>query len=143
MRRSPNNSAFFTMRAINWAVGRYMKIGVHDTSNQTLGSADAKMGLLLGDTTGNRLVNSSDISQTQAQSGQPVDNHQLPRRRDREWHDQQFRCFGCARAIRHRGSTCGFASAALFRESHSGDIRWRFKQKENAQEFERRSKSLG
>jgi hypothetical protein len=120
-----------------------MKIGVHDTSNQTLGSADAKMGLLLGDTTGNRLVNSSDISQTQAQSGQPVDNHQLPRRRDREWHDQQFRCFGCARAIRHRGSTCGFASAALFRESHSGDIRWRFKQKENAQEFERRSKSLG
>jgi hypothetical protein len=50
-----------------------MKIGVHDTSNQTLGSADAKMGLLLGDTTGNRLVNSSDISQTQAQSGQPVD----------------------------------------------------------------------
>lgn len=51
-------------------------------------------------------------------------HHQLPRRRDREWHDQLFRCFGCAMAIRHHGSTCGFASAARFRESHSVDIRW-------------------
>jgi hypothetical protein len=46
--------------------------GVHDSSNQTLASATATMGLLLGDTTGNGLVNSSDISQTQSQSGQLV-----------------------------------------------------------------------
>jgi hypothetical protein len=30
------------------------------------------MGALVGDTTGNGSVNSSDISQTQSQSGQPV-----------------------------------------------------------------------
>jgi hypothetical protein len=30
------------------------------------------MGVLVGDTTGNGLVNSSDIAQTQSQSGQPV-----------------------------------------------------------------------
>jgi hypothetical protein len=30
------------------------------------------VGILAGDTTGNRAVNSSDISQTQSQSGQPV-----------------------------------------------------------------------
>ena len=46
--------------------------GVHDSSNQTLGSVNATMGLLLGDTTGNGTVNSSDIAQTQSQSGQPV-----------------------------------------------------------------------
>jgi hypothetical protein len=46
--------------------------GVHDSSNQTLGSANATMGLLLGDTTANRLVNSSDISQVQVESGNPV-----------------------------------------------------------------------
>jgi hypothetical protein len=30
------------------------------------------MGVLVGDTTGNGAVNSSDIAQTQSQSGQPV-----------------------------------------------------------------------
>ena len=30
------------------------------------------MGVLAGDTTANRAVNSSDIAQTQSQSGQPV-----------------------------------------------------------------------
>jgi hypothetical protein len=46
--------------------------GVHDSSNQTLASAAATMGLLIGDTTANGKVNSSDIAQTQSQSGQPV-----------------------------------------------------------------------
>jgi hypothetical protein len=32
------------------------------------------MGVLGGDTTANRAVNSSDIAQTQSQSGQPVTN---------------------------------------------------------------------
>jgi hypothetical protein len=47
--------------------------GVHDTYGQTLASASATVGLLLGDTTGNGFVNSSDIAQTQAASGQMLD----------------------------------------------------------------------
>jgi hypothetical protein len=43
--------------------------GVHDNQVQTLASASATMGLLLGDTTDSGSVNSSDISQTKAQSG--------------------------------------------------------------------------
>ena len=47
---------------------------VSDGSN--LGNVSLPMGILLGDTTGNRAVNSSDVSQTQSQSGQfvTVDN---------------------------------------------------------------------
>ncbi len=45
--------------------------GVVDSSGAAFNAA-ATMGLLLGDTTANGLVNSSDISQTQSQSGQPV-----------------------------------------------------------------------
>jgi hypothetical protein len=44
--------------------------GVSDGTNS--GNVSIPMGVLEGDTTGNRLVNSSDISQTQSQSGQPV-----------------------------------------------------------------------
>ncbi|HWY52647.1 MAG TPA: hypothetical protein VNW72_14315 [Chthoniobacterales bacterium] len=44
--------------------------GVSDGTNS--GNVSIPMGVLLGDTTGNRVVNSSDISQTQSQSGQPV-----------------------------------------------------------------------
>ena len=39
----------------------------------TTANVAVEMGVLAGDTTGNGAVNSSDISQTQAQSGQPVD----------------------------------------------------------------------
>ena len=45
--------------------------GVVDSSGATFNVAQ-QMGLLLGDTTANGLVNSSDISQTQSQSGQTV-----------------------------------------------------------------------
>jgi hypothetical protein len=44
--------------------------GVNDGT--TVGTAKITMPVLVGDTTGNGLVNSSDISQTQSQSGQPV-----------------------------------------------------------------------
>ncbi len=44
---------------------------MRDSQNNT-GNVSATMGVLLGDTTGNRLVNSTDISQTQSQSGQAV-----------------------------------------------------------------------
>jgi hypothetical protein len=43
---------------------------VSDGTNS--GNVSIPMGVLEGDTTSNRLVNSSDISQTQQQSGQPV-----------------------------------------------------------------------
>jgi len=43
---------------------------VSDGNNS--GNVAVPMGVLAGDTTANRLVNSSDISQTQSQSGQPV-----------------------------------------------------------------------
>jgi hypothetical protein len=43
---------------------------VSDGTNS--GNVSIPMGVLVGDTTNNRAVNSSDISQTQSQSGQPV-----------------------------------------------------------------------
>ena len=45
---------------------------VQDTSGATFPSVAARMDVLIGDTTANGRVNSSDISQTQSQSGQPV-----------------------------------------------------------------------
>src|SRR6202045_2889026 len=45
---------------------------VADALGNSATSISTTMGVLLGDTTGNGLVNSSDISQTQSQSGQPV-----------------------------------------------------------------------
>jgi hypothetical protein len=44
--------------------------GVNDGTN--ISDVQASMGLLVGDTTASGAVNSSDISQTQSQSGQPV-----------------------------------------------------------------------
>jgi hypothetical protein len=46
--------------------------GVHDNQGSTLASASATMSILVGDTTANGIVNSSDISQTKSQSGQTV-----------------------------------------------------------------------
>jgi len=45
-------------------------IGVNDGTNTT--NISVPMAVLVGDTTGNGAVNSSDITQTQSQSGQPV-----------------------------------------------------------------------
>jgi uncharacterized repeat protein (TIGR03803 family) len=45
---------------------------VSDSSSNFSSSISASMGVLVGDTTGNGAVNSSDISQTQSQSGQAV-----------------------------------------------------------------------
>jgi hypothetical protein len=45
--------------------------GVAD-ANANVGTFSATIGVLVGDTTGNGTVNSSDIAQTQSQSGQPV-----------------------------------------------------------------------
>jgi len=43
-----------------------------DVAGNTTTSVSGTMGVLIGDTTGNGFVNSSDISQTQSQSGQPL-----------------------------------------------------------------------
>jgi hypothetical protein len=43
-----------------------------DVAGNTIGSVSATMAVLIGDTTENGFVNSSDISQTQSQSGIPV-----------------------------------------------------------------------
>ena len=45
---------------------------VRDGANNTVPTVASPMGVLLGDTTGNGSVNSSDISQTKSQSGQAV-----------------------------------------------------------------------
>jgi PQQ enzyme repeat len=46
--------------------------GVTDEFGQTLASASATMSVLIGDTSGNGMVSSSDISQTKAAAGQPI-----------------------------------------------------------------------
>jgi hypothetical protein len=45
---------------------------VTDSAGDNSSSVSASMGVLLGDTTANAQVNSSDIAQTQSESGQPV-----------------------------------------------------------------------
>jgi hypothetical protein len=57
---------------VNAPTGQYITVqltGVTDT-NTNVGNFSATMGVLVGDTTGNGHVNSSDIQQTQSQSGQ-------------------------------------------------------------------------
>jgi len=45
---------------------------LNDAAGDFSASVSATMGVLIGDTTANGIVNSSDIAQTQSQSGQPV-----------------------------------------------------------------------
>jgi hypothetical protein len=45
---------------------------VHDSAGNSGNVTGPQMGVLIGDTSANGLVNSSDIAQTQSQSGQPV-----------------------------------------------------------------------
>jgi len=72
---NPTNSCFvqFSGGSCNQQYVTVTLTGVHDSYGQTLASASVTVGLLLGDTTGNGSVNSSDIAQTQAASGQMLD----------------------------------------------------------------------
>src|SRR5205823_4826049 len=45
---------------------------ISDVDGNFTSSFSVSMGVLIGDTTGNGTVNSSDIAQTQSQSGEPV-----------------------------------------------------------------------
>jgi hypothetical protein len=69
------NSNQYTVTLTGVANAQHLKVkldGVHDNAGANLVNVIALMDVLLGDTTGNRAVNSSDISQTQSQSGQPL-----------------------------------------------------------------------
>jgi hypothetical protein len=46
--------------------------GVTDSLSRVLPNTSVSMSVLLGDTTGNRIVNSTDVSRVNAQSGAPV-----------------------------------------------------------------------
>ena len=48
--------------------------GVHDEQGNTLPSAAATMGLLLGDVNGDRVVDHTDVEQTRADGGQKTDS---------------------------------------------------------------------
>jgi hypothetical protein len=47
---------------------------VNDSAGHTSAAVSVSMALLLGDVTGNRTVNSTDVSQAQFESGHPVTN---------------------------------------------------------------------
>src|SRR5207244_7006016 len=47
---------------------------VADSSGNFSGMVSTSLGVLIGDTNGNRVVNSSDIAQTQSQAGQNVNS---------------------------------------------------------------------
>jgi len=67
------NGAVVTIPLTNVANEQRLGITLYGVSDGTHnGNVVMPMAVLLGDTTGNGVVNSSDISQTQSQSGQPA-----------------------------------------------------------------------
>ena len=57
--------------------------GATDTLTQVLPNTAVSLNILAGDTSGNKTVNSTDVSQTKAQSGAPVNRREFSRRRSR------------------------------------------------------------
>lgn len=67
------NGAEVTVNLTNVANAQRLVLDLTNVNDgTTIGDAFVAMNVLLGDTTANSSVNSSDISQTQSQSGQPV-----------------------------------------------------------------------
>jgi hypothetical protein len=65
----------FTVNLTNVCNAQYVTVtltGVHSSFGGVTATASATMGVLVGDTTANGAVNSSDIAQTQSASGQPL-----------------------------------------------------------------------
>ena len=58
--------------AVSGQVTTIKLTNLYDSVGNSSSAVSVSMGVLLGDTTGNRFVNSADVSQTQSQSGQPV-----------------------------------------------------------------------
>ncbi|HWY51859.1 MAG TPA: carboxypeptidase-like regulatory domain-containing protein [Chthoniobacterales bacterium] len=66
----------YTVNLTNVSNAQYLQVNLSNVTDK-LGNTSSvvsspEMGVLVGDTTANGIVNSSDISQTQSQSGQPV-----------------------------------------------------------------------
>jgi membrane protease subunit (stomatin/prohibitin family) len=71
---SPNTNEY-VVNLTGVANAQYVAVtltNVHDSAGNSGNVVGPQMGVLIGDTTANGFVNSSDISQTQSQSGQPV-----------------------------------------------------------------------
>src|SRR2546430_5330689 len=67
------NCELVTVNMTKVTNAQVITISLNNVSDKTnVGNVSLPMGVLEGDTTGNRQVNSSDIAQTQSQSGQPV-----------------------------------------------------------------------
>ena len=69
------NTRQYIVNLTGVANARYLTVtlsNVIDVAGNTASAVSATMGLLVGDTTANGVVNSSDIAQTQSQSGQPL-----------------------------------------------------------------------
>jgi hypothetical protein len=69
------NANQYTVNLTNVCNAQYITVtllGVHSTFGGITATASATMGVLVGDTTANGAVNSSDIAQTQSASGQPL-----------------------------------------------------------------------
>ena len=64
----------YTVNLANVPNAQYLSITLINAKDSTgaIGNVTGTMGVLIGDTTASGLVNSSDIAQTQSQSGQPV-----------------------------------------------------------------------
>jgi len=65
----------YTVNLINVTNLQYLSVALLNAKDRTGAIGDVvgpQMGVLIGDTTSNGSVNSSDISQTQSQSGQPL-----------------------------------------------------------------------
>ena len=70
-----NNKKEYVVNLTGVSNAQYLTVtltNIADVAGNTISSVSATMGVLAGDTTGNGFVNSSDISQTQSQSGRTV-----------------------------------------------------------------------
>ena len=72
---NPNNAREYIVNLSNVTDAQYIKVtltNVNDVAGDHTGAISAQMGILLGDTNGNRSVNSTDVTQTKGQSGRAV-----------------------------------------------------------------------
>jgi hypothetical protein len=67
---NPSNPNEYLVQLNGVQSGRYLTVTLNEVNGS--GTATATLGVLLGDTSGNGMVNSTDIGQAKAQSGSPV-----------------------------------------------------------------------
>ena len=99
------NGSLVTVNLTNVSNAQTLTIhlpGVTDGSRTS--NVDIPMSVLLGDTTNNKVVNSSDVSQTKAQSGTFASHAKFRNRRNHQWRNQQLGRFACKSTIGHRSA---------------------------------------